>query len=180
MLTSATRPARFRVIAAICVLAAGLAVSAGCAATAPDAPARSAASSAAVDGGPSPSPPSSPSHPSPSPSAAVLVPGGSAQQNLAVFRAVTERVWHGPSRAHGRAYVDALVAAGFDKKAMQVTEDRSTVGNAAESLQFSVHWKDGECLVGQVGPDTGSPVTVVLPGLADGACLLGATRPIDW
>lgn len=88
-------------------------------------------------------------------------------------------VWASPDRVAGRAYVDALVAAGFDKSAMQVTNDDSTVGNPAESIQFSVRWGD-ECLVGQVGPATGNPVSVVLPGLADGACLVGVTRPIDW
>jgi hypothetical protein len=75
--------------------------------------------------------------------------------------------------------VDALVAAGFDKSAMQLTPDQSTVGNPAEAIQFSVLWKE-TCLVGQVGPATGAPVTVVVPALADGSCLIGSTRPIDW
>ena len=79
----------------------------------------------------------------------------------------------------GRAYIDALVAAGFDKTTMQVTQDKTTVGNPAESLQFSVRWGD-ECLIGQVGPATGTPVTVVAPALAEGTCLVGRTRPIDW
>ena len=45
-----------------------------------------------------------------------------------------------PSSVAGRAYIDALVAAGFDKAAMQVTPDQTTVGNPAESIQFSVRW----------------------------------------
>lgn len=118
--------------------------------------------------------------PPPSAGAAVLVANGSAQQNLAVFRSVTERVWASHDRASGRAYIDALVKAGFAKSAMQVTNDRSTVGNPAESIQFSVRWKDGRCLVGQVGPATGDPVTIVLSGLPGGKCLIGATRPINW
>ncbi|MHC2999083.1 hypothetical protein OB08_07125 [Microbacterium sp. HJ5] len=96
-----------------------------------------------------------------------------------MFTAVTESVWASADRASGRAYVDALTAAGFDKTAMQVTHDTSTVGNPAESIQFSVLWGD-ECLVGQVGPATGDPFTVIVPALAEGACLVGATRPIDW
>ncbi len=116
---------------------------------------------------------------SPTPSAAALVPEGTAEQNLPWFRQVVQKVWAGPDRVHGRAYIDALVAAGFPKAAMQVTEDLSTVGNPAESVQFSVLWK-GSCLVGQVGPATGDPVAVVLPQLATGGCLLGKTRPIDW
>lgn len=110
----------------------------------------------------------------------MLVPDGSAQDNLPLFTAVVEKVWASPDRAAGRAYIDALVAAGFDKAQMQVTNDKTTVGNAVESIQFSVHWRDGQCLVGQVGPTTGNPVAVVLPGLPGGLCLLGKTRPIDW
>ena len=109
----------------------------------------------------------------------VLVPDGTAADNLPVFAEVTASVWASGDRAAGRAYIDALVAAGFDKSAMQVTNDESTVGNPAESIQFSVRWGD-ECLIGQVGPATGDPVTVVVPVLAEGTCLVGQTRPIDW
>jgi hypothetical protein len=102
--------------------------------------------------------------PSAAPTAAapVLVPGGSAEQNLPFF-----------------AHVDALTAAGFDKSAMQVTADYSTIGNAAESIEFAVRLGD-QCLVGQVGPSIGNPVTTVLPGLSSGGCLIGQTRTIDW
>ncbi len=107
------------------------------------------------------------------------MPGGTAADNLPLFRAVVDAVWRSPQNVQGRAYIDALVAAGFDKAAMQVTSDTSTVGNPAESIQFSVHWKD-QCLVGQVGPATGTAVTTVLPALTGGTCLVGVTRPIDW
>jgi hypothetical protein len=118
--------------------------------------------------------------PSPTESAApVLVPDGSAQDNLPLFTKVVQAVWETPEQVAGRAYIDALVAAGFDKAAMQLTPDESTVGNPAESIQFSVRWAD-QCLVGQVGPATGAPVTVVVPLLAEGTCLVGETRSIDW
>lgn len=114
------------------------------------------------------------------PEAPILHPDGGAEENLPLFAAVTAQVWATDQRVSGRAYIDGLIAAGFDRAAMQVTPDRSTVGNPAESIQFSVRWGEAECLVGQVGPSTGEPVTVVLPQLADGRCLIGATRPIDW
>lgn len=95
-----------------------------------------------------------------------------------MFRAVTAQVWATDQRASGRAYVDALVAAGFDRGAMQVTADRTTVDNPAESIQFSVRWGDAQCLVGQVGPSTGDPVTTVLPQLDGGVCLVGRTAPV--
>ncbi|WP_439592575.1 DUF6993 domain-containing protein [Microbacterium sp.] len=106
-------------------------------------------------------------------------PDGSADDNLPFFAAVVSSVWATPEQTQGRAYIDALTAAGFDKAAMQVTNDVSTVGNAAESIQFSVQWGD-DCLIGQVGPATGAPVTVVVPALTTGGCLIGETRPIDW
>ena len=126
--------------------------------------------------------PSSTPQPTPTPTAPpgpTLVPDGTATENLPLFAAVTAAVWASEQRVAGRAYVDALTAVGFDKAAMQVTSDQTTVGNPAESIQFSVRWGE-ECLIGQVGPATGNPVTVVVPVLAEGMCLVGQTRPIDW
>lgn len=116
----------------------------------------------------------------PTASAPTLQPDGSADDNLPLFTAVADAVWASEQRGAGRAYIDALIAAGFDREAMQVTQDTSTVGNPAESLQFSVRWGEKECLVGQVGPSTGQVVTVVMPQLAEGRCLIGTTRSIDW
>lgn len=132
---------------------------------------------------PEPAPTASPvGTPTPSPvaEAPALHPDGTAEDNLPLFAAVTGEVWAASGSSSGRAFIDALVAAGFDKAAMQVTQDLSTVGNAAESIQFSVRWGDAECLVGQVGPSTGEPVTMVMEQLAEGRCLVGSTRPIDW
>ncbi|MFJ2541835.1 DUF6993 domain-containing protein [Microbacterium sp. NPDC087589] len=126
-----------------------------------------------TDAGMSPSPSESPEGP-------VYVADGTAGDNLPLFAAVTGGVWASDQRASGRAYIDALTAAGFDRAAMQVTEDVTTVGNPVESLMFAVRWGEAECLVGQVGPSTGEPVTVVMPQLAEGRCLVGATRAIDW
>jgi hypothetical protein len=130
---------------------------------------------------PSPAPTTAPApSPTPTPEGPQFLPYGTAEDNLPLFAAVTAQIWATDQRVAGRAYIDALTAAGFDRAAMQVTQDISTVGNAAESLMFSVRWGDAECLVGQVGPSTGEPVTAVLPQLAEGRCLVGATRPIDW
>jgi hypothetical protein len=128
---------------------------------------------------PTPGPETTPSV-EPAESAPSLIPDGSADDNLPLFAAVTAQVWASDQRVSGRAYIDALIAAGFDRAAMQVTQDVSTVGNPAESIQFSVRWGEEECLIGQVGPSTGEPVTVVMPQLAEGRCLIGTTRAIDW
>lgn len=130
---------------------------------------------------PPPSPePTSTSTAAPAPTEPVYLPAGTAEDNLPLFAAVTAQVWAADDRGSGRAYIDALIAAGFDRAAMQVTQDVTTVGNPVESLQFSVRWGDTECLIGQVGPSTGEPVTVVMPQLAEGRCLVGGTRAIDW
>lgn len=143
-------------------------------------------SACAPDGGADPAPtgpvPSNSGAASATPEASTPTfdPSGDAEANLPIFTETVEKVWAGEQRAQGRAYIDALVAAGFaDKATMQLTPDQTTIGNAAESIQFSVFFAD-RCLIGQVGPATGEPRTEVAPALAEGRCLLGVTRPIDW
>lgn len=126
---------------------------------------------------PSPSASAGPETGAPAPA---FLPEGTAAENLPIFTQTAQAVWASERRAEGRAYIDALIGVGFDRAAMQVTNDLSTVGNPAESIQFSVRWGESECLVGQVGPSTGGLVAKVLPQLAEGRCLVGETRPINW
>lgn len=109
-----------------------------------------------------------------------LVPNGSATDNLPYFEHIVREVWATPERSQGRAYIDALVEAGFHKRDMQVTRDRTTLGDAADSILFSVAWDAEECLIGQVGPSTGEPVVAVMAQISFGRCLIGETRPINW
>lgn len=159
---------------AVLTLAAALGL-AGCTAspapeavTTPDA-APPVASAAPTDGSTSSS----------APSADASASASAAAAELPLFTQTVQSVWSGPNQVSGRAYIDALVSAGFDKSAMQVTADATTVGNPAESITFSVRLGD-ECLVGQVGPSIGNPVTSVLPALSSGGCLIGQTRAINW
>lgn len=111
---------------------------------------------------------------------AAFLPDADATANLPIFTEVVNTVWASDARGEGRAYIDALVATGFsDKTAMQVTPDQTGIGQTAESILFSVRWQ-GSCLVGQVGPATGDPVTAVQQVLPGDVCLIGTTRPIDW
>lgn len=136
---------------------------------APDDTPTSAAPTVSVSPSATPTPPQAPT----------LQPEGTAEDNLPYFTLVVQQVWAGPERMAGRAYIDALVAAGFDKSRMQVTKDQTAIGNAADSIQFSVAWNDA-CLIGQAGAAFAEPATVVVPILEGGACLIGETRPIDW
>ncbi|MFJ4167823.1 DUF6993 domain-containing protein [Microbacterium sp. NPDC089698] len=125
---------------------------------------------------PAPTPSRPAAHPTPTSSPApTLHPDGAAAENLPLFTMVVDQVWASPSKTSAQAYVDALATAGFTRADMQMTADASTVGNPAESIQFSVRWGSTQCLVGQVGPSTGDPVTAVLPQLAGGRCLIGTT-----
>ena len=113
------------------------------------------------------------------PTAPEFHPELSASENLPFFDWVNAGVVAANASAGGRDFIDALVAAGFDKAQMQVTADRTTVDLAADSVQFSVLFQ-GECLVGQYGPASGGYHGAVRPPLGTGTCLVGQTRPIDW
>ncbi len=113
------------------------------------------------------------------PTAPEFHPELSASENLPFFDSVNGGVVAANASAGGRDFIDALVAAGFDKAQMQVTADRTTVDLAADSVQFSVLFQ-GECLVGQYGPASGGYHGAVRPPLGTGTCLVGQTRPIDW
>lgn len=115
-----------------------------------------------------------------SPSAAApieLLPDGSAADNLPYFDEVNTAFFAANPDPDGRAIVDNLVAAGFDKATMQVTPDATTIGREADSVQFSV-FIGGSCLIGQssgagYASTSGPPVT-------GQSCLSGITRAIDW
>ena len=123
-----------------------------------------------------PSPTSSEVGASPTPTPS-FQPAGDAADNLAYFDAVNQRLLSATPTPGGRAIIDNLVSAGFDKAAMQVTPDETTIGNAVDSVQFSVRI-GGDCLIGQ---SSGAGYTGTVGPVADGtSCLIGTTRVIDW
>jgi len=107
----------------------------------------------------------------------VLVPGGTAEENRPLFDAVSGGVVAADAGAGGRAFVDALVAAGFDRAALEVTDDTTAIGRAADSVQFAVRLGDG-CIIGE--RSASGYGSVVAPVLGTGRCLVGETRAIDW
>lgn len=127
---------------------------------------------------PSTPPPSTSAAPEP-PEGSVLLPDGTAEENLAYFDSVNTGIVTALGAPWGRDFIDGLTAAGFDRANMQVTADRTSVDLEADSVQFSVLWGE-ECLVGQFGPKSDGYHSAVRPALGTGGCLVGATRPIDW
>src|SRR4051812_15391084 len=81
----------------------------------------------------SPSAIASPTPTETAPPAPSLKPKLSAAENLPFFDLVNAQVIAANAGAGGRDMVDALVAAGFDRAAMQVTPDRTAVDLAADS-----------------------------------------------
>ncbi len=106
----------------------------------------------------------------------VLDPDGSAEDNLPYFDFVNAALLEGGNPG-GREIIDNLVAAGFDKSAMEVTADRTPLGRDVDSVQFSVRIGE-DCLLGQAG--AGGYTGAVVPVLQTGSCLIGKTRAIDW
>jgi hypothetical protein len=128
---------------------------------------------------PAPQPSATTTTESASPSPTPTAEPGSAEALRPSFTETVEAVWADDRSVAGRDYIDALVAAGFEKDAMQVTRDRTSVDDPADSIQFSVHIGE-ECLVGQVGPSVRGPIVALLPETPEQTCLIGQTRPIDW
>jgi hypothetical protein len=109
--------------------------------------------------------------------APTLSPAGSAAENLAFFDSVNSSFLAADPMPGGRAILDNLVGAGFDKAAMQVTADETTIGRDVDSVQFSVRFGD-RCLIGQAAASGYAGIEA--PVVAGDRCLIGETRPIDW
>jgi hypothetical protein len=107
------------------------------------------------------------------------VSGGTAAVNKAFFDIVNNQTVTGTGASpEGPAFITALRTAGFPADVMEVTQDITTVGVKADSIQFSVKMPDA-CLVGQWGAVVGY-VSIAAPILSTGKCLVGQTRTIDF
>lgn len=172
--------ARARIVGVLSAAAVAVALLAGCVAQGADTDGTGASSAATAGGDASASPTDAATGtatPKPSAAALALKPKGTALQNIDYFNQVVTAVLDDDANAGGRTIIDALVDAGFAKKNMQVTPDKTAVGLDADNKQFSVEMKD-TCIIGQSG-NTGFQ-SFAAPVLATGSCLVGTTRPIDW
>jgi hypothetical protein len=102
---------------------------------------------------------------------------GNASDNKDYFDLVNNDLIAAAGALDGRAFIDNLVAAGYPKADMEVTNDRTAINGAADNIQFSIRL-NGTCLIGQYG-NVGYD-SIVAELLTTGKCLVGATRPIDW
>ena len=164
---SPRRPRRFRA-AASAALAAGLLV------------ALPALSGCALFEGPTPETPTR-TTPAPPKEAPKLVAGGTAEQNEPFFTEVMRAFSTGKEAVQGEPVVQAVAKAGFDKKAMQVSFDKTKTDLVADYIYVSVRIGQG-CLIGQISTTdrSFSVDQVAAIGPDKNICLIGKTRPIDF
>jgi len=165
---SRTRPLGRTAIVVALTCASGLLL-AGCVAA--PAPAPGPTTSVAASGSPTPAPTTTPV------GAPVLQPDADAAANLPYFNVIGRAKFAKHPNITGRTIIDDLVAAGFVKKDMEITPDKTSIGLQAWNIEFSVKMK-GTCLIGQAG--NVSFHSFAAPLLASGKCLIGQTRKIDW
>lgn len=130
--------------------------------------------------GPAPDAPERTAPPKPD-SEPEFYPEGSAEDNLPYFTEVLRDYSEGESPVKGEPIVNAVVDSGFDKADMSVSFDESKTGYDADSIFVSMRF-GSECLLGQVVAEDRSFAAEAAPAVGpdDDACLIGATRPIDW
>lgn len=117
------------------------------------------------------------STPTPTVAVPILRPTLSAKQNLPFFDYVNQKTIAANPDPVGKSFIDGLVAAGFTKTDMSVTADKTTINLTPGSIQFSVLF-NGDCLLGQYGPDGVGYHSEVAPVLSTGKCLIGETSSL--
>ena len=105
-------------------------------------------------------------------------PEGTAVDNRPLFDWVLGHTVLIDAKDPGRLMVKALVEAGFNKAAMQLTPSISGTGKPADSIIVSVQFNKS-CLMGQRMLDK-SFSSSVESALGSGGCLVGKTRKIEW
>jgi hypothetical protein len=128
------------------------------------------------DGSPSASPtPTSTVSAEPMP---VFLPEGDAQDNKTFFDRILSGVATADQKQPGRAMVNALVRAGFRKKSIQLTPDRTRTDLEADSVIVAIRM-GRSCLIGQRTNDR-KYYSSIETALKTGGCLVGTTRKINW
>jgi hypothetical protein len=103
-----------------------------------------------------------------------FIPDGSADDNRAYFDYVVARHIVDGGAMGSAALAAVLTTAGWTADLVEVTPDATPLGNASDSVSFSVRLGD-ECLIGQWN---GEYTSVIAPKLASGTCLVGTPRPV--
>ena len=108
----------------------------------------------------------------------VFLPEGDAQDNKTFFDRILSGVATADQKQPGRAMVNALVRAGFRKKSIQITPDRTRTDLEADSVIVAIRM-GRSCLIGQRTNDR-KYYSSIETALKTGGCLVGTTRKINW
>lgn len=102
----------------------------------------------------------------------VLVPEGSAEENAPFAQfVVAQRAAAQDDRLRSSELAQVLIDAGFAADAIEVTADRTPLGNATDVISFAILVGDA-CILGELrGAEA---VTQTAPVLGTGRCLVGA------
>ncbi|RKR74642.1 hypothetical protein C8E83_1766 [Frondihabitans australicus] len=103
-------------------------------------------------------------------------PTAPASVALAHFSTTVQTLLKTDPQPHGDDVITALEKAGFDKTAMEITPDATTIGRNVDSIEFAVLWQKKTCLIGQVG--SAGYASTSAPVLSTGKCLVGSTRAV--
>ncbi|KAB1645638.1 hypothetical protein F8O06_08710 [Pseudoclavibacter sp. CFCC 14310] len=111
----------------------------------------------------------------PAPSAAVWVPGGTAEQNLPAFQSLLQPLTDDDKVPTTQSVVDAVHSVGVTNDQMQVTPDHTPKDLDADNLSVSVKIDD-QCLIGQYHRGR---FDAVVAAPINGSCLVGNTVPLQ-
>jgi hypothetical protein len=114
--------------------------------------------------------------PVPTPTQSAYDPDATADENLAFFDAAVEPLTDVKNLPAGADVIDALVGAGFEESAMELTPDKTAIGLDADSIEFSVKI-NGQCIIGQFGSFGYRSIIAAI--LATDTCLVGKTVTLD-
>ncbi len=125
--------------------------------------------------------PSSTASPTPSPTPTAKVPkfhpDGTAAANQQYFDYINAGLQRRLKMSDSQTIVNTLVAAGFVKADMEVTDGATALNIPADAIQVSVKIQ-GVCLIGQFS--NSGYAGIIAPLLGSGNCLVGNTITIDW
>lgn len=107
---------------------------------------------------------------------AVLIPGGSAEENRDFFFKVLHEFSEGELEVSGHNITGSLIESGFKPELLQVTFDESKTELPADTITVSVLF-DEECLLGQIERRTRTVYIDMADALGpnNDVCLLGVT-----
>ena len=110
--------------------------------------------------------------PTPTPNP-VLLPEGTAKENLPYFEFVVANAFAADPTLDSVGLAQKVAEAGFPAETIQYSLSTTAVGLVSDTADVATNF-GGACLVAQFGPVLPEPHIVEMPSLAQGGCLIGS------